>query len=83
MLFAAGRYAEAADAFQQTIDNRFTAEPTPLGPASRIWLARARVKLGDIAAARREYEEAFAAWKDADPDLPLLVAAKHEYAALK
>jgi serine/threonine protein kinase/tetratricopeptide (TPR) repeat protein len=83
MLFAAGRYAEAADAFQQTIDNRFTAEPTPLGPASHIWLARARVKLGDTAAARRAYQEAFAAWKDADPDLPLLVAAKREYAALE
>jgi hypothetical protein len=41
------------------------------------------VKLGDTAAARRLYEDAFADWKDADADLPLLVAAKQEYAALQ
>jgi tetratricopeptide (TPR) repeat protein len=81
-LFRAGRYNEAAVQFQRAVDFRFADEPTPLGPVSRIWLARARVRLGDLPAARHAYEDAFAAWKDADPDLPLLVEAKKEYAAL-
>ena len=33
--------------------------------------------------ARAEYEALFTAWKDADPQLPLLVQAKEEYARLK
>ena len=48
-----------------------------------IWLARVRVKLGDTAAARRLYQDALAALKDADTDLPLLVEARKEYAALE
>jgi hypothetical protein len=29
------------------------------------------------------YQDFFALWKDADPDVPVLVAAKSEYAKLK
>lgn len=31
---------------------------------------------------RGSYQDFFAAWKDADPDLPVLVEAKQEYAKL-
>ena len=82
LLFGAARYQEAAAAFQLTIDNRFVAEPTPIGTVATIWLARARAKLGDAAGARRAYQDALAAWKDADPDVPLLIEAKKEYGAL-
>ncbi|HMC77374.1 MAG TPA: protein kinase [Vicinamibacterales bacterium] len=82
ILFAAARYEDAAAAFQQVIDHRVLAEPTPMGAVATIWLARARGKLGDTAGARRAYQDALAAWKAADPDLPLLVEAKKEYAAL-
>ena len=82
-LFGAGRMEEAAAAFQFTLDNRFVVEPSTVATAARIWLARARAKLGDPAAARRHYQDAFAAWKDADPDIPLLVEARKEYAALQ
>src|SRR4029453_9270068 len=48
-LFGDGRFDEAAVAFQKTIDNRFVAEPSPLGTVATIWLARARAKLGEAA----------------------------------
>ena len=82
-LFGAGRHDEAATAFQRCTDHRFAVEPTAMGPACTIWQARARTRLGDPAAARRLYDDAFAMWKDADKDLPLLAEARGEYAALK
>ena len=82
-LLSAGRLDDAATAFQRCIDVRFAAEPTPLGTVCRVWLARTSVKRGDTAAARRHYQDAIAAWKDADADLPLLVQAKQEYAAIR
>ena len=82
-LLAAGKDAEAAVAFQRAIDHRFPAEPSPIGPVCTIWLARVRVKLGDTTAARRLYQDALAALKDADTNLPILVEARKEYAALE
>jgi hypothetical protein len=35
------------------------------------------------AKARTAYQDFLALWKDADPDLPILLAAKSEYAKLK
>ena len=52
----------------------------------RIWgldRARAYALQGDAAKARVAYQDFFALWKDADPDVPVLVAAKSEYAKLK
>jgi hypothetical protein len=37
---------------------------------------------GDKANAKKSYEAFFTTWKDADSDLPDLVAANKEYAAL-
>jgi cytochrome c-type biogenesis protein CcmH/NrfG len=48
-----------------------------------LGLARAYAMQGDSAKARAAYEDFFALWKDADPDVPVLVAAKAEYAKLK
>ena len=81
-LYGAGSYDQAATAFQAALDNRFVAEPTVLGPVATIWLARARAKLGDAAAARRAYQDAFGIWKDADPSIPIMMQARKEYAAL-
>jgi tetratricopeptide (TPR) repeat protein len=81
-LLAAGRAGEAADAFRRVYDSRFRTAPSPLGPVSKIWLARALAKAGDTAGARAAYQDAFGLWKDADADLPLLVEARKEYAAL-
>ena len=50
---------------------------------SLVGLARARALEGDRAAAKKAYEQFFEFWKDADPDIPLLVAAHKEYSALR
>ena len=55
---------------------------SPLHAVARIWLARAHAGAGRAADARKAYEEAFQIWKDADPDLPLLLEARQEYERL-
>jgi hypothetical protein len=54
-----------------------------LYPLARLGLARAAAVKGDPAEARKFYEEFFALWKDADPDLPVLNEAKNEYEKTK
>ncbi len=51
-------------------------------PVSQLGLARAYVMAGNKADAKKAYEALFNTWKDADADLPMLLAAKKEYAAL-
>jgi eukaryotic-like serine/threonine-protein kinase len=48
----------------------------------QLGLARAYAMGGDKPNAKKAYEAVFTTWKDADADLPQLVAAKKEYAAL-
>jgi tetratricopeptide (TPR) repeat protein len=50
---------------------------------AQLGLARAFVMSGDAASAKKAYEALFVTWKNADANLPQLVAAKKEYAALK
>jgi hypothetical protein len=38
---------------------------------------------GDTVKSRTEYQNCLAAWKDADPDIPVLKEAKAEYAKLQ
>jgi len=38
---------------------------------------------GDTAKAQATYRAFLTLWKDADPDIPILVAAKTEYAKVK
>ena len=52
-------------------------------PLAHLGLARAAAVTGDLATGRKAYEDFFKLWKDADPDLPILIAAKQEYARLK
>ena len=79
---ALGRPVDAAAAFKRAIELRYGAEPSPLPQIARVWLARALAKSGDTAGARAAYQEVFANWKDADPDVPILVAARREFALL-
>jgi tetratricopeptide (TPR) repeat protein len=81
-LLALGRVDDAVAAFQRTIRLGPREEPSVLRTVARIWLARAEARRGDTAAARREYQNVFAFWNDADPDIPILVEARKEYAAL-
>ena len=54
-----------------------------LFPLAELGLARAAALAGDIPASRKAYEDLFAAWKDADPDLAILRKARDEYSRLK
>jgi tetratricopeptide (TPR) repeat protein len=45
-------------------------------------LARVQARMGQVAEARQSYEKLFTLWKDADPDVPLLVEARAEFAKL-
>jgi tetratricopeptide (TPR) repeat protein len=54
----------------------------PYFPLSYLGLARAATMSGDTAKARRAYQDLFALWKDADPDLLPLIQARKEYATL-
>jgi eukaryotic-like serine/threonine-protein kinase len=50
---------------------------------SYLGLARASALAGDTAKAGETFQDFLALWKDADPDIPILIAAKSEYAKLK
>jgi tetratricopeptide (TPR) repeat protein len=79
----AGRLAEAAAEFQWLADH--TSPPpsqTPMTVAV-ISLARVRAAAGDAAGAAQAYDRFLDLWKTADADLPLLVEARRERAALK
>jgi tetratricopeptide (TPR) repeat protein len=82
-LLAAGQAREAAVEFQKTLDNRGIVLNSPIGALAYVGLARALVLSGDNARARTAYQDFFALWKDADPDVPILIQAKAEYAKLR
>jgi tetratricopeptide (TPR) repeat protein len=73
----------AAGEFQKLIDNPGMCWEFITGPLARLQLARAKKLMGDNASARESYEEFLNIWKDADPDLPIYLQAKIEYAQLK
>jgi serine/threonine protein kinase/tetratricopeptide (TPR) repeat protein len=54
----------------------------PFYAQAQLGLARAYAMGGDKVNAKKAYEAFFTTWKNADGDLPMLVAAKKEYAAL-
>jgi len=74
---------EAAAEFQQVIGRDGIFPLWLAHPMARLDLARAYALQGDVPAARKAYQDFFALWKDADPDVPVLIAAKAEYAKLK
>jgi len=73
---------EAASEFQKVLDHPGICQTAPECSLSHLQLGRARVISGDKAGARTAYQDFFALWKDADPDVPILKEAKAEYAKL-
>ena len=51
-------------------------------PYAHAMLARVQAQLGQKDEARKNYQRLFELFKDADPDLPLLVRARQEFATL-
>jgi len=75
--------SEAAAEFQKINDHRGIVVNAPIGALAHLGLARAHVLQGDTVKARAAYQEFLTLWKDADPDIPILISAKAEYAMLK
>jgi serine/threonine protein kinase len=80
---AANRGSEAAIEFQKILAWRGVVVNEPIGALARLGLARAYALQGDTIEARAAYQDFLTLWKDADPDTPILIAAKAEYAKLK
>ncbi len=77
------RAPEAAAEFQKVLDHPGIVRVGFTGVLARLGLARAYAAQSDTAKARVAYQDFFALWKDADPDIPLLKQAKSEYAKLQ
>ena len=73
----------AATEFQKITEHKYLIGNFPLGALAHLGLGRAYALTGDAAKARVAYQDFFALWKDADPDLPVLKEAKAEYAKLQ
>jgi len=52
------------------------------GALAKLQLARAEEMSANHELARRHYQDFFALWKEADPNIPILMQAKTEYAKL-
>jgi tetratricopeptide (TPR) repeat protein/predicted Ser/Thr protein kinase len=73
----------AAVEFQKILDHRGLLWNCATAALAHLGLAGAYVLQGDTAKSRAAYQDFFGLWKDADPDIPVLIAAKAEYAKLK
>ena len=80
--YLAGHWANARAAFEKILAHPMIDSGRKLQPHAELGLARTLARAGDIAGGRRTYERFFDRWRQADPDLPVLLQARQEYAAL-
>lgn len=73
----------AAAEFQKLVDHRGLVATDVIGALAHLQIARAQKMMGDVASARKWYEDFMALWKNADPDIPIYRQAKAEYARLE
>ena len=78
----AGAVTDAAAEFQTIIDHRGVDPTSPFYTLSYLGLARAYAGEGEVRKSLEAYDKFFTIWKDADPDVPILLAARREYAKL-
>ncbi len=78
-----GDGAKAVVEYQKILDRRGIDPTNFLYPLARLGSGRAYALQGDKAKAKEAYQDFFAMWKDADPDVPVLKQAKAEYAKLE
>jgi hypothetical protein len=72
----------AAAEFQKILDHRGVVQNCPTAALAHLGLARALAMQGDTSKAKAAYQDFLTLWKDADPDIPILIAAKSEFAKL-
>jgi outer membrane protein assembly factor BamD (BamD/ComL family) len=73
---------EAGQEFRKVLSLRNLFPTNPLMSLAHLGIARAYVVSGDAARAKAAYEDFLTLWKDADPGIPILIAAKSEYTKL-
>jgi tetratricopeptide (TPR) repeat protein len=78
----ADRTRDAAAELQRIISLRYLNPADALIPMARLGQARVLAAQGDKRNARTAYQDLLALWKDADPDIPILLQATAEYAKL-
>jgi serine/threonine protein kinase len=78
-----GHGKEAAAEFQKYLQYPGATVNCPLAALARLQLGRSYVLTREVEKASAAYRDFLALWKDADPDLPILISAKSEYAKLK
>jgi eukaryotic-like serine/threonine-protein kinase len=75
--------AAAGNEFQKILDHAGLIGNEPLAALAHLGLGRACALAGGNAKSKTAYQDFFALWKDADPDIPILKEAKAEYAKLQ
>ena len=80
---AADQPREAAAEFQKILDHRTIVLADPMGALARLQLARALVLSGDTVKAKSVYDDLLTLWKNADPGIPVVEAARAEHARLQ
>ena len=74
--------AAAAAEFQKILEHPGVVLEDPMGALARLQLARAWTMAGDVGKAKTTYEELLRLWKDVDAAIPVISAARAEYARL-
>ncbi|MGB6683424.1 MAG: hypothetical protein WBH24_07220, partial [Candidatus Acidiferrum sp.] len=82
-LLVAHRGTEAAAEFQKILNWPGVVVNQPIGALGQLGLARSFALAGDTAKSRAAYNAFFTLWKDADSNIPVLIAARAEYAKLQ
>jgi eukaryotic-like serine/threonine-protein kinase len=77
-----GQGDKAAAEFQKVIDHPGVVYADPIGALSYLEIGRACALSGNAAKAKSAYQEFFALWRDADPDIWVYKQAKAEYSRL-
>jgi len=80
---ATKNWAGAAAEFQKILDHAGIVGNEPIGALAHLGLGRAYALSGDNTKAKTAYQDFFALWKNADPDVPVLTQAKSEYQKLQ
>jgi len=80
---AAGQGPAAAAEFQNILSHPGLVQNELIGALAHLELGRAYVLSHETSKAKAAYEDFFALWKSADPDLPILRQARAEYAKLQ
>jgi DNA-binding winged helix-turn-helix (wHTH) protein/Flp pilus assembly protein TadD len=80
---AAGQGSEAAAEFHKILDHHSIVVNEPIGALAHLQVGRAYAMQGDTAKAKAAYQDFLTLWKDADADIPILIAAKAEYSKLQ